>query len=221
MRTQTVIPALALSLIALAILMAATAPADAQQYRQIRNVYSQKCLDVEGNSPHATANVQVYGCHNGGNQQWELVPLGGSAYRLRAQHSGFCLEVIGGSSHPNANVQQNFCGSGNRQIWDLLFNGSDFFLKNQRSGLCLDQRLHGPSDNVQQYPCHYQTNQRWVVPGLCPFGNCATCNYDGICNGSETEATCSDCHAACDNDGFCELDETENCADCMIESPFD
>jgi hypothetical protein len=65
-----------LSLVVCSLLAAILLPAQVQlqgrsQYGGlIRNVNTQKCIDVIGASTNKGANVQQYACNGGGNQRW-------------------------------------------------------------------------------------------------------------------------------------------------------
>ncbi|WP_199834935.1 RICIN domain-containing protein, partial [Streptomyces sp. NRRL WC-3618] len=68
-RPPAVFAAVVAALAALAALLVA-APAQAATTSDVRGVASGKCLDVSGFSQTDGANVQIWDCHGGINQQW-------------------------------------------------------------------------------------------------------------------------------------------------------
>ncbi len=104
--------AIFLALVFFSMLAAASTPAQMElqgrsQYGGlIRNVNSQKCVDVFGGSTSTGANVQQYACNGGGNQRWEFIDVGNGQYAIRNINSGQVLDVAGSSRENGANVQQ-------------------------------------------------------------------------------------------------------------------
>ena len=78
---------------------------------------SSKCLDVSGASTSDGAVVIQWACTADANQQWEMVPAGGSYFNLRARHSGKCLNVVGSSVSDAALLEQRACGAGASFQW--------------------------------------------------------------------------------------------------------
>lgn len=72
----------------------------------IRNVGSQKCADVYGESRQPGANVQQFGCNGGNNQKWVFIAVSRNEYVIQNVNSGLVLEVAGGNRGNGGNVQQ-------------------------------------------------------------------------------------------------------------------
>lgn len=91
----------------------------------LRNVETEKCLDVTASSSDDGANVVSWTCSGNPNQTFNW---NGSA--LVAAHSDKCLEVTQNSGSPGANVQQATCDGGNSQKFnspDEPGGGQDLF----------------------------------------------------------------------------------------------
>lgn len=72
----------------------------------LRNVNSQKCIDVFGSATNKNANIQQYSCNGGVNQRWEFIGLGNGQFAIRNVNSGLVMDVAGDSRGNGANVQQ-------------------------------------------------------------------------------------------------------------------
>jgi hypothetical protein len=141
-------------LVVVSLFGAATMPAQAtlqgrSQYGGlIRNVNSQKCIDVFGNSTNKNANVQQFSCNNGANQRWEFIDVGNGQYAIRNVNSGLVLDVAGDSRANGANVQQFPWNGGANQRWKTRGSSNNFELVNANSGKCLEVQGGGKGNNV-------------------------------------------------------------------------
>jgi Ricin-type beta-trefoil lectin domain len=140
----------------------------------LRNVNSQRCIDVFGNSTNKNANVQQYACNGGGNQRWEFIDLGTGQYAIRNVNSGLVMDVAGDSRANGANVQQFPWNGGKNQRWTTRGSNNNFEIVNANSGKCLDVLGGGKGNNVNivQWQCNGGRNQRWyagyAMPGPKP-----------------------------------------------------
>jgi hypothetical protein len=80
---------------------------------------SKRCLDVKGNSSGNSAQLQIYDCHWGNNQQFRVVDMGSSRVVIVARNSNRVLDVKGARIKNGTIVQQyDVHGQGN-QLWDI------------------------------------------------------------------------------------------------------
>jgi hypothetical protein len=136
----------------------------------LRNVNSQRCVDVFGSSTNKNANVQQYACNGGGNQRWEFVGLGNGQFAIRNVNSGLVLDVAGDSRANGANVQQFPWNGGKNQRWITRGSNHSFELVNVNSGKCLDVQggRRGNNVNIVQRRCNGGKNQRWYAGYAMP-----------------------------------------------------
>jgi lysophospholipase L1-like esterase len=121
------------------------------------NPQSGRCLDVEGVSTTAGAQVHIWDCHGGVNQVWTRTAAG----ELRV-YGNRCLDI-------NANGTAN----GTKvQIWDCNGTAAQKFTFNANnsivgagSGKCVDVTSSGTANGtkVQLYTCNGTGAQRWTV----------------------------------------------------------
>ncbi|WP_437681433.1 RICIN domain-containing protein [Sorangium sp. So ce131] len=64
-------------------------------YYRIRNVSSDKCLDVRSGSTADGAVIVQYTCHGNPNQQWSVTEVGGGAVRITSRLSGKVIDAYG------------------------------------------------------------------------------------------------------------------------------
>ncbi|HEX2043684.1 MAG TPA: RICIN domain-containing protein [Acidimicrobiales bacterium] len=127
-----------------------------------------KRMDVAGVSMTPGAAVIQWPGHGGANQKWNLVLLGGDAYRIVAVHSGQVLDVAGDSTAPGAPVIQWPWHGGANQQWRLdPVPGTDRLrITSVRSGHVLDVEGDSTADGARiiQWPWHGGANQQWARP---------------------------------------------------------
>jgi hypothetical protein len=110
--------------------------------------------------------VQLFGCHSGPNQQWEMKQISGNIYQVVNKNSAKCLDVAGGSKSDGGNIQQFGCHGVPNQQWmmtPLVGDYSQFM--NQNSGKCLDVAGGSKNDgaNIQQFSCHGGPSQKFKL----------------------------------------------------------
>ncbi|MDX3694467.1 non-reducing end alpha-L-arabinofuranosidase family hydrolase [Streptomyces europaeiscabiei] len=161
-RPTAVLAAAVAALAALAALLVA-GPAQAATTSDVRGVDSGKCLDVSGFSQTDGANVQIWDCHGGINQQWTLT----DSNQLTV-YGNKCLDVRGGATTNGTPVQIWSCNGSDNQQWRVNADGT---IVGVRSGLCLEVSGWGKTNGtaVQIWSCHGGTNQKWT--GLSGTGN--------------------------------------------------
>ena len=121
----------------------------------IVSLASSKCIDVAGGQPNDGADVQIYSCHDGDNQEWSMTKDG----EIRGL-GGKCLDVRGNTPADQTPVQIYACNGGANQRWEFTAAGEIRGL----AGKCLDVRGDVPDDQtpLQIYTCHGGVNQHWA-----------------------------------------------------------
>lgn len=119
-----------------------------------------KCLDIRDGGSRDGAEVQIYTCHGGPNQDWVLNQAG----EIRG-YGGKCLDIRGGETLDGTPVQIHSCNSGPNQQW--RFTGTPFTTRGEIRGhgdKCLDIRGGTSVDGapVQIFTCHGGPNQQWA-----------------------------------------------------------
>ncbi|MFI6929635.1 non-reducing end alpha-L-arabinofuranosidase family hydrolase [Streptomyces sp. NPDC050287] len=150
------------ALVTLAALLVA-GPAQAATTSDVRSVDSGRCLDVEGFSQTDGANVHIWDCHGGINQQWTL-----TASNQLTVYGNKCLDVRGGATTSGTPVQIWTCTGSDNQQWRVNPDGT---IVGVRSGLCLDVSGWGKANGtgVQIWSCTGGANQKWT--GLAGASN--------------------------------------------------
>lgn len=75
---------------------------------QVMNVYSARCMDIEGPSRANGTAVHQWTCHSGDSQKWRLVraPPGRQfGHQIINVYAGKCLDVPGFRNQPNTALQ--------------------------------------------------------------------------------------------------------------------
>ncbi|MEH0420744.1 non-reducing end alpha-L-arabinofuranosidase family hydrolase [Streptomyces sp. B21-083] len=154
-RPSVVLAAVVAALAALAALLVA-GPAQAATTSDVRGVDSGRCLDVSGFSQTDGANVQIWDCHGGTNQQWTLT----DSSQLTV-YGNKCLDARGGATTSGTPVQISTCNGSDNQQWRVNPDGT---IIGVRSGLCLEASGWGKANGtgVQIWSCHGGANQKWT-----------------------------------------------------------
>ena len=119
---------------------------------------SSRCLDVPNQSTTNGAQVQIYDCWTGANQQW--THTGAGELSVYSGGTRKCLDASGGGSANGTAAIIWSCHGGANQRWNLNSNGT---ITNAQSGLCLDIAGASTANGalVQLWTCHGGNNQRW------------------------------------------------------------
>ncbi|MEZ4630557.1 MAG: S8 family serine peptidase [Deinococcales bacterium] len=132
----------------------------------IRNVQSNKCLEVYGGNTNNSANIDQWTCSSASPwHRWRLRPVGDS-YQLINVNSGYVVDVTYASTDSGANISQYPYGGGNHQKWMVLSNGDGTFgFRALHSGKCMDVEGGSSADgvNIIQWDCHSGNNQKWRI----------------------------------------------------------
>jgi Ricin-type beta-trefoil lectin domain len=135
---------------------------------QVRNVITNKCLDVSHNSTTRGAVVWQWTCGSGNNQLWSKNVVGNGFYQLQSRSSGLCLDLrIGSGIPPNGTATQLWdCNSSiSSESWrlDLLDPFAGTYSLFNATGKCLDLNNGASADGtkVQVWDCADTDNQHW------------------------------------------------------------
>ncbi|WP_433496547.1 ricin-type beta-trefoil lectin domain protein [Sphaerimonospora sp. CA-214678] len=122
----------------------------------LKGVGSGRCLDVAGYSQSNGAQLQIWDCHGGTNQQWTST----SAGELRV-YGNKCLDVYGAGTADGTSVTIWDCNGQNNQKW--RFN-SDGTITAVGANKCLDVAEYGTANGskLHIWTCHGGTNQQWT-----------------------------------------------------------
>ncbi|MBF9129739.1 endo-1,4-beta-xylanase [Plantactinospora sp. S1510] len=120
---------------------------------RLRNEGAGRCLDVNGGSATNGAQMIIWDCHSGTNQQFTQ---NGRALQVM----GKCLDAPANAA-AGTRVRIWDCGGGTNQQWVLNSNGT---ISNAQTGLCLDVdgAATANSSAVIVWSCHGGANQRWA-----------------------------------------------------------
>jgi hypothetical protein len=129
---------------------------------ELRSRAAGTCLDVQNVSTEDGANVHAWGCHDGLNQAWDLIPRAGGTLVV-SRRSYKCLDVAEVSSADGANAHQWACHGGDNQIFRLEPQDGGYKLVAAHSGKCIDVDHGSPENgtNILQWSCHGGENQLW------------------------------------------------------------
>jgi hypothetical protein len=135
----------------------------------LQNIGTGKCLQpVAGTFDEGAAIVQQP-CNGSTAQQWALVSLGGTTYRIKSLLSGYCLETRLGATNGSP-IDQWQCNWISNEIWDTGYTPYPLpavvALTSRVSGTtshCLDVPGNLPYDGLamQLYRCNGTVAQRW------------------------------------------------------------
>jgi hypothetical protein len=172
---------IAAGLVALAAVMTpgiASASVDVgpDKYGNMRNLNSNKCVDVRAQDDYyaAGARIQQYHCTGAREQQWAGHFVRNSPatrddeYQFKVLRSGMCMQPPPGlSPYVDGNgviLVQEPCDETNElQLWYRYAAGTSWFdgWKNHRTGKCMDVRLSSTGDGawIQQYTCNSTDSQ--------------------------------------------------------------
>ena len=83
----------------------------------IRNVNSQKMLDVDGWGSH---NVLQWEMTGGNNQKWILEPAGNNQYYIRSKNDGLYLDIFNRQTTDKTNIETFTFNGGENQKFRLV-----------------------------------------------------------------------------------------------------
>jgi len=103
----------------------------------LRNVASNKCVDVSGGRTTVGTPVIQWDCLGAANQRFTMQPTDGGYYRLVAQHSGKVVEIQGTADGSRA-VQVDASGSSAQQFRPVLVASGVYRFLARHTGKALD-----------------------------------------------------------------------------------
>jgi hypothetical protein len=122
-------------------------------YYVIRNVATNKVLDVESAGCCNGYWVHQWTYQGLANQQWRVVDVGGGYYKITARHSGRALDVQNASLSDGAVIHQWDYQGLEHQQWSLYNLGYDTYIITARhSGKSLKATGTSNGSGVRQYP---------------------------------------------------------------------
>jgi hypothetical protein len=120
-------------------------------------------MDIAAASTADGAQVQEYGCNGTGAQNFQLVALDSTYYKIVNTSSGKCIDISGNGTADSTKVDLWTCNGTTAQAFKFLPSGSRFNIVGQQSGKCLDIAAANPANGtkVQLYTCNGTNAQAW------------------------------------------------------------
>jgi hypothetical protein len=145
---------------------------DPNAWYVIRNVGSDKVMDVSNAGCCNGAWIHQWTYEGQTNQQWRIVDVGGGYYKIVARHSGRVLDVESASPYSGARLHQwAYDGSQNQQ-WTINDAGSGaYYIQARHSGqvatvsrgYVYDNFLTDNGVSIRQYPYSGNWTQHWYI----------------------------------------------------------
>jgi hypothetical protein len=135
----------------------------------LQNIGTGKCLQPIAGAFDEGAPIVQQPCDGGSAQEWALVSLGGTKFRIKSLHSGYCLETRLGATNGSP-IDQWECNWISNEIWDTGYTPYPLpavvALTSRVSGTashCLDVpgNLGYGGLAMQLYRCNGTVAQRW------------------------------------------------------------
>lgn len=128
---------------------ASAATVDTTAWYQLVNRQSGKALDVSGRSTADGAQLVQWSASGGTNQQFQFVPTGDGAYRVKARHSGKVLDLYQWSTADGAQFRQWTDLNGQNQQFTLSDSeGGRVRLVNRHSGKVVQVQDRSTADGA-------------------------------------------------------------------------
>ena len=128
---------------------------------QIINDATGYCLDVKGASTTEGADLDVWTCNGGTNQEW-TTSTEGSGYYVTSLSDGQVADDSGNSKSSGGQIIQWDANGGANQQWTFTSNGSGYYtIKNVYSGLCLEPASTTDGALTEEITCSSSTSQLW------------------------------------------------------------
>jgi hypothetical protein len=135
----------------------------------IKNVNSQKVLNVFGGDSSDSAPLIQWPVDGGLNEQFQLEQTTDGYYTLTALHSGKCLDLFGGNTVPGAVINQWSCGGGDHQKFAFESVGVGIYrIRPKSSGLCLAVFADSVNDGyaIVQDICANKPSQQFTLQSV-------------------------------------------------------
>lgn len=139
----------------------------------IRNLSSNKALDVTGGSMASGTNIQQYISNNSRSQQWWVEMVSEGIYEIiPANNSNLRLDVSGGVNNDGQNIQVYSMNNTNAQKWRIIKNDDNSFRIISTLGYFHSVEVENSSinngANVQLYSYYGYSNQKWSFEKIEP-----------------------------------------------------
>lgn len=129
---------------------------------EIRNVHSDKCVDLNSSGSSNGTKVQNWSCNNTQAQSFWIVNYNGWVMFKNTKNNK-CIDVPSSSKNNGAKLQLYDCNNTDAQLWqfDERKNGYAARIRNKSSGKCLDLTDWNKADgtHLQQWDCGEGDNQ--------------------------------------------------------------
>lgn len=163
----------AVAVMAVVALLAALLPATAAEaangfprnfFANVRNLYTQTCMNVRGNSTDAGAWIQEYGCDGTGASDFLFWTVGDDGvYEILGEHSNLCVTPSGSSVHDGTQLVQWYCVGAATQQWKLVpVGGGVYEIYNPATNLCLTEPDRNWTTILQIKGCNSTALQVWL-----------------------------------------------------------
>jgi hypothetical protein len=102
------------------------------------------------------------------NQKWQIEPVGGGMYKLKAMHSGRLMSIGASNLTDGAKVIQWDDGTYSDQKWSIQASGSGYRLVAYHSAKCLGVTNASTVDGaqLQQWTCNGGSAQQFRLKAL-------------------------------------------------------
>ncbi len=151
--TRTTPSAISATVPAHGVVMYRVRPGTAATTFRLLGAGSNRCLDLLGGIPDASAPAVIWDCNDGPTQQ---ISADGQALRI----STLCLDAANNGTADGTAVIAGSCRNSPTQQWTMPADGT---IRNQLSGKCLDVNQAATANNSRLilWPCSGAANQRW------------------------------------------------------------
>lgn len=131
----------------------------------ITNQLSNLVLDDTGFSFTSGTQIQGWTPTGGSNQKWQFTADGHGFYTIRNGLSGLYLTGPGSSKSLGTRLEQQTRNGSDAQLWSLAVSGSGYVIRNQASGLVIDDTGFGFNRGtpMQLWSPSGYSNQTWLI----------------------------------------------------------
>ncbi|WP_017239922.1 RICIN domain-containing protein [Streptomyces sp. SS] len=108
------------------LMSAAVTPASAmEEYSEVRNAWSDQCLEVADWRMDDGAPVRQWPCHGGRNQQWRFIEMANGHTAIQNRNSNKCIDAPGGNYGNGTQLIQWDCHLRYNQQWLVMYSSED------------------------------------------------------------------------------------------------
>ncbi|GAA0085279.1 hypothetical protein UT300007_17180 [Clostridium sp. CTA-7] len=141
-------------------------PFDSNAYYIIKNIFSEKVMDVRGESYADGADIIQYSPNNKLNQQWKFVSTEDGYYKIVSRLTGKVVCVTNDSLDNNAKLSQCTDTGADNQLWKIEdMEGGVYKFINKKSSKIIDVPGSSTSNStiLIQYSDNNTANQFWNI----------------------------------------------------------